>query len=142
MIKHFVENQASDTRSHLNETRIIVDRLSSLIWQPSDGFLGLVYRAVARQQHDALAAIVDLVTHEQGHVVVTFLRPACEELIWLKYLRSIDPIKAETLVILYANLEARENLQAQHDFVGKAEMHKLGFSDQFLEDAETSPRRR
>ena len=138
MVKQAVEVQALDTQSLLNETKIIIDRMSKVAWQPSDGFLGLIYRAIGVRQHEALTAIVGLVTQEQGHAAVALLRPACEELIWLKYLTSIEPSKAEALMLLLANLEVRENLQVQRDFVGKDAMHELGFSDPFLAHAQNT----
>lgn len=51
----------------------------------------LVCRCVLRRQCEALEAIVNLVSSGEAHSSVPLLRPACEEFLWGKYLRTLKP---------------------------------------------------
>ncbi len=96
-------NQTDDPRENisqlLNLFRPIVDDLSKLVWKSSDGFWALLCRCVLRRQFDALEAIVDLTHRREGHSSVPLLRPACEEFLWIKYLRTLDPAIREAIVL-------------------------------------------
>ena len=84
----------------LDVFRPIVDDLSTLVWKASDGFWLLLCRCVLRRQFDALEAIVNLAHRREGHSSVPLLRPACEEFLWIKYLRTLDPEIREAKSVL------------------------------------------
>ena len=54
------------------------------------------------------------------------MRPACEELIWIKYLDSIPPILSEKLVMYIAQDELYKSLHAQDDVAGRTATKLLG----------------
>lgn len=108
----------------LDQLRIVIDAVSDVQWSPSRGYLFLVYRSVLRRQHDAVGCIVDLVRRNQGLIAVGLLRPACEELIWIRYLVKIDPELAEEIVSNKLVRELHESLAVQHESNAK-----LGIAD-------------
>jgi hypothetical protein len=127
-----ISSLTTSVRTFLDESQGLVEASSDVEWQPQEGFTSIIYRTVLRRQFDCLRAIVELVSRGHGHAATTLLRPSCEELIWVKYLRSIDPTHAEKLILNFAALETWESLQAQENHVGRTVMENLGFSRQFL----------
>jgi len=111
------------------ETAKVVDVVSDLKWDIIDGYLQVVYRCILRRQHDGLSAILALTSQGHGHAAVPLLRPSCEELIWVKYLKSIDQTWAEQLVFNKAAIEVSEALTRQQEFAGSEGMQTLGLSD-------------
>ena len=98
---HEVEQAAQQM---LNAMREFIDESSNIAWEPADGFFTIVARAVLRRQFETLGVISDLVRAGQGYAVGPLLRPACEELIWIKYLFDIPEEEAEQLVVCLASL--------------------------------------
>ena len=103
-----------------------VESNSQMTWKPSDGFLTIVFRAILRRQFEGLQAISQLVAVDKGFVAGPLLRPACEELIWAKYLTSILAEDANQLVLSFALDERHKSLSAQHKFAGKSVTETLG----------------
>ena len=103
-----------------------VQRASDLTWDPSDGFLPVIFRAVLVRQFDSLGAISDLVANDKGFAAPALLRTSCEELIWTKYLASIDAVDADQLIVCIASNELWENLKVQDDYGGRRVTEQLG----------------
>jgi hypothetical protein len=114
--------------------RPFVDAASDLAWNPSDGFLRIVRMAILRKQFDSLEVISKLVAEEKGYAAGPLLRPACEELIWIKYLASVAPDDAEEVVNCVGTTEIRESLLKQHNFGGPSASTILGLTP-FVEQA-------
>lgn len=108
-----------------------VDGSSKIAWLPSHGILPLVRSSLIKRQHECLEIAVDLADKGQGFAAVGFLRPACEEFLWAKYLASISKADAERLLKVLARTEIWDSLKAQDDHVGKAVMGHLGLGTYF-----------
>jgi Family of unknown function (DUF5677) len=116
----------------LDMFRPIIDDFSKLKWALSDGFWLLTCRCVLRRQFDALEVIVDLARRNSGHCAVPLLRPACEEFLWTKYLRSLTPAVRETIVLQKSQIETADALDAQRQSIGDTTMNSLGFTSTFM----------
>jgi hypothetical protein len=125
-------NQTDDPRENisqlLNVFRPIIDDLSKLVWKSSDGFWSLLCRCVLRRQFDALEAIVNLARRREGHASVPLLRPACEEFLWIKYLRTLEPVIRETIVLQKSQIEIADTVEAQRLYAGDETMKQFGFT--------------
>jgi len=60
------------------------------------------------------------------------LRPVCEELLWLKYLKSLEPEARERLVRAKSHLEVQDSVTAQREDPGPDHMRAMGFPDSFM----------
>lgn len=85
-----VEALQNNVQSVLESMRSFVETASDLAWSLSDGFLPIVRRAILRRQFDSLEAISLLVAEKKGYAAGPLLRPACEELIWVKVRKPIE----------------------------------------------------
>ena len=113
--------------------RPVIDHASKLTWKVSDGFWLLVCRCVLRRQFDALEAIVNLVNHGEAHSSVPLLRPACEEFLWVKYLRTQKPELREVIVLQKSQIETADTLDAQRAYAGDKLMQEFGFTTTFMD---------
>ena len=121
----------------LASTRILIEKASNFDWDPADGVLSIICRAVLRRQFDSLEAISQMVAQEKGFLVGSFLRQKCEEFIWIKYLVSIPPNCAEQLVKTIVEGEVYGLLDAQDNAMGSSETEKLGLAP-YLEEMRES----
>ena len=99
---------------------------SSFQWEPDDGYLPVIFRAIIRRQFDGLQAISTMVREGIGFATAPLLRPACEEFIWTKYLVHISETDAQRLVKYLALAEIGRNLDAQDRFAGRRVTEELG----------------
>lgn len=110
----------------------LVDSILTLEWKTSMCFWTVLCRCVVRRQYDALESIVESVERGQGHSTVPLLRPACEEYLWIKFLRTIDENSRETIILGKSQMEAANTLENQAFFMSGQGMTKLGFRADFL----------
>src|SRR5260370_28145455 len=138
-------NQMDDPRENINQLlnvfRPIIEALSKVAWKPSDGFWSLLCRCVVRRQFDALEAIVNLTNRREGLASVPLLRPACEEFLWIKYLRTLDPTIRETIVLQKSQIEIGETVEAQRLYAGDATMKQFGFTTKYLSGLQEARKR-
>ena len=132
-------------REHPNATRLenvrqllalfkpIIDDSSKLKWRPSDGFWLLLCRCMIRRQFESMETVVKLVNGEDAHAALPLLRAACEEFIWLSYLRSIEEHVCEQIILHKSQLEIAASLRAQTIAAGKKQMIEFGFTPEFLD---------
>jgi hypothetical protein len=111
----------------------VIDSISILEWKTSMGFWTVLCRCVLRRQYDALESIVQSVERGQGHSTVPLLRPACEEFLWIKFLRTIDKESRETIIAAKSQIEAADALENQASSMSGQGMTKLGFRIEFLQ---------
>ena len=126
---------ADAVRAYLAATDRLVDYVSEFEWDEATGHLEIVFRAVLRRQHEALTAILSLCQNARGDAAVPLLRPACEELILVTYLTTIQREQAQRLVVALAIVEIHDDLRAQQKFAGEDVMRELGFSARFVTEA-------
>jgi Family of unknown function (DUF5677) len=103
--------------------------LSILSWDESQGFLPILRRSILCRQIDSLTVAVDLVESRQGYAAVSLLRPACEELMWLRYFNSVPAGDARILADCLIQSGMLKDLEAQASEVGEAEMAAMGLSE-------------
>ncbi|MEV4214041.1 DUF5677 domain-containing protein [Micromonospora sp. NPDC049662] len=87
--------------------------------------------ALARQRESLLAAI-KLSEDTLGHLAVGFIRPACEEYLWLKYLTSLECKDSNDVLLVLASSDALRSLSAARGYIGDPMLNKLGFPTSFL----------
>jgi hypothetical protein len=122
--------------------RIFISRHADIRWiDILEDPLLLAEKACIVRQHEALRAALVLNENGIGHLAVGFVRPACEEYIWLGYLNSIDRKKAGRLLLALNLSESARSLEAQRKFMGADEMVAYGFPAAFLSEIESWPTR-
>ena len=121
-----IDDMQKDVQVVLDSMRTFVEATSDLKWSMKDGFLLVVRRAILVRQFDTLEVISNLVRKNKSYAAGPLLRPACEELIWLKYLSKLPDTDAEELVILTANNEMLRSLRAQDEYGGRMVSESLG----------------
>ena len=109
---------------HLFEPSVELNRRVS--WKPTDGYLPVVFKAIFVRQYEGLQAISQMVEIGTGFAAGPLLRPACEELIWAKYLLRIPPDSAQQLVKCMALDERYRSLRAQDRYTGRSVTEQLG----------------
>ena len=82
----------------LQAFRPAIEAVSSFAWQPADGIYPVFHRAAVRRQYEVLGSVADLALSHSAYAGAPLLRPACEGLLWLRYLNGIDPTHAEVIV--------------------------------------------
>ena len=122
--------------------RIFISRNEVIRWANilEDPLL-LAEKACIVRQHEALRGALALNESGVGHLAVGFVRPACEEYIWLSYMNSIDRTKAGRLLLALNLSESARSLEAQRKFMGPDEMIAYGFPAAFLTEIESWPTR-
>lgn len=120
--------------------RVFISRHKDIRWiDILEDPLLLAEKACIVRQHEALRAALALNESGVGHLAVGFVRPACEEYIWLGYLNSIDRKKAGRLLVALNLSEAARSLEAQRNFMGTDEMIAYGFPAAFLSEIKSWP---
>jgi len=123
----------TDRASLLAGTRLLLGAVSSwqrdisvLDWDGSQGFFPVIRRSMLRRQLDSLAIAVELVESNRGYAAIPLLRPACEELLWLRYFNSLSSIDARILADCLIGSGLLRDLEAQASEVGDDEMAAMG----------------
>lgn len=100
--------------------------ISALEWDGAQGFLPVIRRSILRRQLDSLAVAVELVESNRGYAAVPLLRPACEELLWLRYFNGLSSVDARTLTECLIGTGLLRDLEAQAGEVDEKEMNAMG----------------
>ena len=120
---------AQNVQAALDELRPIIDDISQV--QPSKlgpNFVSsIVFRGIVRRQHDAMVATVQMALADHGYAGVAFLRPACEELVWVRIFKTLKPEVIEQLLICLMSVEGSQALEAQEEFTETEIMRGWGF---------------
>ena len=91
------------------------------------------------RQYECLESIVHLVQNDRGYAGVSLLRPACEELIWAKYLTHLDDGDANDLLLYLVRKEMFDTLKAQDDHIGRTRTKELGLLHQLDRATKAQP---
>lgn len=116
-----------------DKAREVLERVRSAsrdqaLWVPGVPRLHIVAKALLARQAESLAAAIVLADAGQGAAALPFVRPACEEYFWLKYLISIDRSDAEATLDHFELEQLLAVTRAQEGFAGKAETVALGLA--------------
>lgn len=119
----------------LDLTRAYIERTGETEWDPALGgyqkFLTVLkanLRSALLKQFESLEIVLDLVDRNKGAVAGPLLRPACEEFIWIKYLRTIPLGSSENIIRLAGLEEICDSLTAIDETAGKAATEELGLT--------------
>lgn len=118
-----------------------IDQASVLDWDGTQGYLPVVRRSMLRRQFESLGVAVSLVEARHGYAAVPLLRPACEELLWLRYLNTLQQASARQLVDHMIGFGLSRDLEAQAAEVGDEEMASLGLSSALAGFRSSAPAR-
>ena len=103
-----------------------INEVSVVDWDRTAGFLPILRRSVLGRQFDALEVSVELVESEHGYAALPLLRPACEELLWLRYLEKLTADDAKLLAECLIRSGLLRDLDAQAGEVGEEGMIAIG----------------
>lgn len=85
----------------------------------SDFNVSLLLRCVARKSQESLMSITKLVVDEQTYYAMPLLRPMCEELIFIRFMKSLPREEANDYLWRRLSLDLLEGLKAQRGFFDK-----------------------
>jgi hypothetical protein len=97
----------------------------------------LAVNAAFRRQLESIKAAIFLTRQDLGHLAVTFIRAALEEVMYLKFFLDLDQTASQRLFILLGKWDGLRSFLAQRDFLGDEMMIDLWYSKEFLDAADT-----
>lgn len=119
-----------DLTSAVDQTLVLIEPLvqamSKLNWAAGPDFTPLIRVACPRRQYDCLIVGSELAARNLAYTVVSSLRPACEELIWLKYLTGLSQDDQSDLLRHMTQPELIASLEAQQKDGGHQAFRALG----------------
>jgi hypothetical protein len=101
-------------------------QISIFDWDGPQGFQPVIRRSLLRRQFDSLEVAAELAESNRGYAAVPLLRPACEELLWLRYFNTLEAGDARILVDCLIESGLLDDLEAQVIEVGEGEMAEMG----------------
>jgi hypothetical protein len=126
-----LKNLRRDIAVYLLESQSVTIAARTGPWPSSEGLLGVLHRTILLRQWDNLNAITCLIHYDLGHISGALLRAAYEELIWIKYLRSIQPKDAEELITCMYMSNTSDHAFKMDNAFGEEVMRKLCFPEEF-----------
>lgn len=127
---------ASAVRDMLPVLDIWMQREDLSMAEVESEFCLLGYRVAVQRQRESLDAGLRLAESAMGHIAVGFVRPACEEFLWLKYLASLDIADATVAFVALGNHDALRSLVAVKGYKGTESLVRLGFPRPFVDAAD------
>jgi hypothetical protein len=132
------EDNMTDLNNMIDRTRALLEVMSpwmpyvsALPWDGTHGYLPIIRRGSLVRQFECLEVALDLVQNRCGYAAVPLLRPACEELLWLRYLESLSAVDARALAGILIEKGLFDDLRAQADEVGAEVMSDMGLLPAF-----------
>lgn len=92
----------------------------------------LIGRSVLVRQSAALKGALLLAEAGMGQMGLPMVRPACDELIWVKYLCSLEEDERGALLHVINAVESARTVNAQQQHLGNRTMQKIGFPKGFV----------
>ena len=102
-----------------------LETVSNVDWDGSREYLPIIRRSSLIRQADSLEIMAELVASNRGYAAVSFLRPSCEELLWLRYLKGIDAAAGNELINCLIASDLLKDLEAQVGEIGDGKMAEL-----------------
>jgi Family of unknown function (DUF5677) len=130
------------TRALLESLSNWLREVSVLDWDGTQSFLPIIRRSMLRRQYDSLDIAVGLVESNHGFAAVPLLRPACEELLWLRYFNQLSANDARELADCLISSGLLRDLEAQAGEVGEEEMARMGLLPTLTKNRSEEPKNR
>jgi hypothetical protein len=89
----------------------------------------VIWRSILLRQIESLAVAVHLVETNHGYTAVPLVRPACEELLWLRYITNLAPADRKSLIECLIATGLLKDVEAQEGEVGEEEMTAMGLGE-------------
>lgn len=118
----------SGTRQLLASMADWMTLVTNFDWDGSNGYLKIIRRSALLRQFDSLQIMAELAESNRGYAAVSLLRPSCEELLWLRYLKSITESDGIELIDYLVSTGIWKDLEAQAGEIGENSMGALGLS--------------
>ena len=96
----------------------------------------LAINGAFRRQLESITAAILLTKQGLGHLSVTFVRAALEDVMYLRFFLGLDRIASQRLFTLLGRWDGFRSLLSQRNFVGDEVMKDLWYSTEFLDAAE------
>ena len=96
----------------------------------------LAINGAFRRQLESITAAILLTKQGLGHLSVTFVRAALEDVMYLRFFLGLDRIASQRLFTLLGRWDGFRSLLSQRNFVGDEVMNDLWYSTEFLDAAE------
>ena len=115
--------------------RLVV--LGAMDWEEAMADLRLLaVNHVLRRQLDGLEGALLLARSRLGHLSISLVRLALDEMIWLKFLGTLSAEKATELLLALGVYDGLRSLLAQRDYIGDEAMKGLWYETSFLDAAQ------
>lgn len=115
-----------------------VIEVGSVGWDASLGDLRLLAaNAAMRRQLESIKAAVLLARQALGHLAVTFVRAALEDVMYLKFFFGLDRDTSQQLFTELARWDGFRSVLCQRAYLGDEVMNGLGFPSVFLNSVGT-----
>ncbi len=124
IVGHLLEERDEDLRLLISAKELLktqtkfINRISEEIENP-DIDTSLVIRCVAKKTQESLSSIVALVEDDRAYYGIPLLRPMCEELIFVRFIKTLPTNEANEFLREKSHLELLEGLKAQGEFFTK-----------------------
>jgi hypothetical protein len=116
--------------------RLYLSTVGDIDWdQFYSGRLGYVEKVCVVRQCEAIKAALLLAKEGLGHLAVAYVRPACEEYLWLSYLNSVDSQAAEKFIMALMLVENDRSIEAQGQYFGDDWMARNGWPLSYMRSA-------
>jgi hypothetical protein len=96
-----------------------------------EDFLLTGSRFALTRQFESVQAALELAKITLGHLSVSFIRPALEEYLWLKYLAGLDRSIASYFYLILGIRDVLRSVEATDEYIGDEGMAKVGFPPNF-----------
>lgn len=95
---------------------------SDVVFNESSHFnVSLLLRCVARKTQESLMSITGLVDRQQAYYATPLLRPMCEELIFVRFMKTLPRKEADEYLWNRVILDLLKGLRQQRDFFDEAQ---------------------
>jgi hypothetical protein len=119
------------------ETASRMTIVGELSWADVDSdYRLLAINSALRRQLESISAAVLLAKHELGHLAVSSVRPALDEMMHIKFFARLDQADSQELFKLLGKWDSLRSLLAQRAYVGDQVMTQLWYSESFLNAAQ------
>jgi hypothetical protein len=98
-----------------------------------EDFPVLAAQHAVQRQLEAIRAALELADSGLGHLAVGFVRPACDEFLWLKYFAQVSAEDLRKIFLLMAVRDGLRSVAAAQGYVGAESMIAIGFPRSLLD---------
>lgn len=111
--------------------------LSQLKWADVEAdYRLLAINSALRRQLECLSGAVALARSGLGHLAVGYVRPALEDVMYLRFFLRLPLDESQELFVALGTWDQLRSLIAQRNYIGDEQMESLWYPKQFLQEAD------